>query len=270
MWYVLKKGLRDSRRTVFWLSIGLGLYAIMILSFFPSIVREQDKFDELMDAYPSELMSVFVGDDFREFNIASPASFLQLEYITWVILILGGIVTAQAFNAILNPERNGTMDLALSLPISRRSLLLGRLGSTAIGLLIVLTACLLGLIMSSIFIEEFDVPADKLAVGIYAIFFIVMAQAGIAYFLASLAASHHHWPGPLAYTSFFAAYLLNGFAGMVDILDTLSPLYLFKYYNATNVINDGLDLGNTVVLIGVAVVFSSAAWWLIDEKDLGV
>jgi len=65
MWAIYKKAMRDSQRTILWLGIGLGLYALLMVSFYPMMKEQEDSYQEMLDAYPEELMSVFMGGDFN-------------------------------------------------------------------------------------------------------------------------------------------------------------------------------------------------------------
>ena len=65
---------------------------------------------------------------------------MQTEFASYSVLILGAIIISQAFNAFSNAERDYTMDMLLSLPVSRRHYLLGRLLNTAAVMALVLGA----------------------------------------------------------------------------------------------------------------------------------
>ena len=268
---IVKKSLRDTRWLIFWLSLGLVIYLAQVVAVFPSIAEQQESLDELLDSYPDEMIGILYGGNAgSDFSIADPAAYLQSQFMTWVVLIVGGMMTAQAFNAITNAERNGKMDAALSLPISRREFLLGRMVTSAITVLVALGTSVIAAIGLSQAIPEFDLAAGDLFLAIYGAFFIIMAQTSIAYMLAATIPSRWKWAGAVAYVSFFAAYLLNGFKSAVDLFDTLSPLFLFNYYSAVEIITDGVNLGNWLVLVAVTLGCGTIAWWGIDRKELGI
>ena len=56
---VFRKALYDSRKTVIWLAIGLALYMVFIMSFFPTIVDQGQEFDDLIKSYPKGMISMF-------------------------------------------------------------------------------------------------------------------------------------------------------------------------------------------------------------------
>ncbi|MBN1563873.1 MAG: hypothetical protein JXA10_08540, partial [Anaerolineae bacterium] len=86
---VFRKAFRDSRRGTIWLAVGLGLYMVFILSFFPTIIDESEKFDELLESYPKEMLSLFYGGDVEDLSLSDPATFLQTYFSTYGMLLLG-------------------------------------------------------------------------------------------------------------------------------------------------------------------------------------
>ncbi len=268
---VFRKALRDSRRMALWLSVGLGVYAILIISFYPSMLEQSEEFDKLIEAYPEGILEMFTGgQDAASIELSNPGTWVQLEFASYVVLILGAIMIVQAFNAFTNAERDGSMDIMLSLPVSRRDYLLGRAAHTAILALIVLTACFLGFSAASLIWSEFDVGVDDLALGMYGAFFPLMAVACFAYLLASVAPSSKRFAGAIAYLVLIGSYLLYGISAAVEGLKGIQPLLLFHYYNAGDLINNGVRITDWLILTAAALVCLGLAWWFVDRKELGV
>lgn len=267
---ILRKAVRDTRKSTMWLAIGLGLYALFIMGFYSSIADQAEEFDELIQGYPEGFISMFYSGPIEEFSMADPGNYLQIEYVTWMLLIIGAILIGQAFNAITNAERDDSMDMLLSLPVSRRDYLIGRVLSMGVMVLIVLTAAVLALLVSSVFWPAFDVGLGDLMAAIYGMFFPLMVIAGFSTLLAAAVPSSRHFAGSLAYLFMIGSYLLHGFSGSVDQLKDIRPLMLFDYYNAADIIRDGIDVSNFALLGAVGLVYFGLAWWFIDKKELGV
>lgn len=271
MMAVFRKAFRDSRWTVLWMSIGLALYALMVMSFYPSIIEQQEDFDKLLENYPKELMSFMYGtDEFEEMSVADPGVYLNSQFNLWVILILGAMVMIQAFNAITNAERNGTMDILMSFPISRREMLVARFANTVVSLLLVLTACFLTFVASTEIWPEFDVSTGRLAAAMYGMFFILLVHTSFTYLLVSVIPSSKRWAGAIAYTLFFGGYLIYSLSGLNDTLKDIRPFFLFDYYNATSIVNDGMNWSDVGLMLLLAAILGGLAWWSIDKKELGV
>lgn len=269
MWAVLQKAIYDSRRTAFWLSVGLGLYAIFVVSLFPSIAKNADSYKEMVESMPKEFTGLF-GGDAASLDLASPAGFISIEFFIWTVLILGAVVIIQAFNAVTNAERDGTLDVMMAFPVSRRDVLIARFLNTLLTLLVVLTVIFLCLWLSTALWDEFALSFGELARMSYGPLLILLPYATFCYALACTVPSSKRWAGTLAYTLFFGMYFIHGLAGVSDSLKSLQPFLLFDYYNATQIANEGVAGVKVVVMTALTAVFGGLAWWQIDQKELGV
>lgn len=267
---VYKKSFRDSRRVILWTTIGLAIYVFIVMSVYPMIYERQEELNELVESYPPELLAMMSGSAAGVFNLAAPGFFLQVYIVTWAVLIVGIMVTFQAFNAITNAERSGTLDLMLSFPVKRRSYLLARMANTATTILLIITGLTVIMLAAMATVPEFDLSLGDLFTAMYGSFFLLIVQAMIAYALAAFVPSSRRWPGGVAIGLFIGAYLLNGFTTSSEFIDSISFLFVFEYYNAAEIVNNGLDLGNMLVLVAAALGFGGLAWWQIDRKELGV
>jgi ABC-2 type transport system permease protein len=267
---VFKKAFRDSRRVTIWIVVISVLYVLLIMTFYPSMIEQSEELDKLMESYPKEMMQAFYGGDVENLSVSDPGNYVQSQFLMWMELFIGAIVLVQAFNAITNAERDGTLDVMMSLPISRRRYLLGRIANTAAVTLILVAACWLPLWLATYIWPEFDVAAGRLALGVMGMFWPVMVVAGFAYFLAAIVPSSRHFAGPFAYLFLMGSYILYMFAVTIETLNGFKPLFLFHYYNGGQIIREGVEIGNWVLLGTAALVYFALAWWFVDKKELGV
>ncbi|MBN1679040.1 MAG: ABC transporter permease subunit [Anaerolineae bacterium] len=267
---VFRKAARDARRMMLWTGIIFAIYGLFVMAFYPSMVEQSEQLDELLESYPKEMMSMFYGGDVEDLSVSEPGNYVNSQFTLWVVLVMGALVIAQVFNSITNAERDGTLDVMMSLPVSRRAMLLGRFANTALTILVVLTFSLLAFVASTFIWPEFDVSIGRLVFAFYGAFFPVMVIAGFTYLLAAVIPSSKRLVGPLAYLFLMGSYLIHAFSLFIDELSPIRPLMLFDYYNAGEVIRHGVNIGDTVILGAVALVYFTLAWWLIDHKELGV
>ena len=267
---VFRKVFRDSRRGTLWIAFGLGLYVLLTMSFYPTIMDQSEEFDELLESYPKELLSIFYSGNVEDISLSDPATYAQTYFSAYTLLIMGTLVTAQAFRAITNAERDKTLDIMLSLPVSRRSYFLARVAHTVSVVLIVLTVVWLVFFCSSLIWPDFDLSAGELALGVYGALLPLMVLAGFAYMLAALVPSSKHVAGPVAYLFMMGSYLIYSLSGAVDQLSDYRPLFLFHYYDMQALLRGNVNWGGALTLVGVALVYFSIAYWRIDKKELGV
>jgi len=266
----LRKALHDSRRTIIWLAIGLGSYALFIMAYYPTVLDQAAKFDDLLQSYPKQVIAMFYSGDVEDFSIGDPGNWLSTEFMIWAMLILGAMVIAQAFNTITNAERDGTLDLMLSFPVTRRAYLLGRIANMAITILVTLTACFAIFVLSTVLWPEIDLPFGRLALGVYGAFLPLMVVGGFTTLLTVIVPSSQHYAGPLAYLFLMGSYLVHTFAVGIDSLRQRRGLFFFHYYDLSGVFRDGVPWGDWAPLAGVALLYFALAWWWVDNKALGV
>lgn len=271
MFSVYKKAMRDSRKTILWLSVGLAIYALFVMAFYPTLKNQQEQLNDFIENYPDEMIALFYGSqDVDEVDLAEPGGFIHAQFALWAVLILGGVVIVQAFNAITNAERDNSLDLMLSLPISRRHYLIGRLLASLTGVLMVLTVSWGAFALATFIWEEFDITLGELAGAMYGAFFPLAVVATFSYMLASMIPSSKKYAGAVAYLFLFGSYLLNSFAAIVDSLARVDDFFIFHYYNAGTIVRQGISLADWGLLTVVALVCFAVAWVLIDRKELGV
>lgn len=267
---VLRKSLHDTRRTILWLAFGLGLYALFIMAYYPTVSKQGKKFDDLLKDYPKSIIAMVYQGDPADFSISNPGNWIGTEFMSWILLIIGALIIGQTFNALTNAERDGTLDLMLSFPVSRRTYLLGRIANTAILVLVVLTTCFLVFAASTFIWKEFDVSILRLAIGVYGAFFPLMVMAGFTTLLATTLPSSSRFAGPAAYLFMMGSYLVHSFSIAIDKLHPLRGIFLFHYYDASVLIRHGVRWGDWGLLAAVALIYFALAWWWFDKKELGV
>lgn len=266
---VFRKAFRDARWTLIGANLGLALLGLLSIATYPTLVSDQeslDTFNELIDSYPEALGGFMEGFD----TITEPASWLNVQFTIWMVLILGAVVIAQVFNGTLNAERDGTMDVMLSLPITRREMLLGRMLNTFVTMMLSLTLQYLMVLACTVIWPEFAIDPLPLAAGVYAGIFPLMILAGVAYLIVTIVPSSKRWAGPVVYFFFYGSYLLHSLAGATDSTERFRPLFIFEYFNVPEVINDGIPVLTWLALTAIIAVLLTGAWWRIDHKEIGV
>ncbi len=127
---VYLKTLRDLRRGLVGWSLGIAALVGIMVALWPT-VRDID-IAGLIDQYPEAMREMFNID-----QIATGAGFLNTELFSWllpVMFITYGVGVGARLLA--HEEESGTMDVLLSTPISRTTLLVHKAGAAATGLLL--------------------------------------------------------------------------------------------------------------------------------------
>jgi ABC-2 type transport system permease protein len=261
---VAAKTLRDARRGFALWSAGLVGVAALMISVYPT-VRDSPALNDLVKQYPEALKSVvgFGGP----LDYASPAGYLGAEMFSFMIPLLLIIATVAAGSgAIAGEEERGTMELLLSLPITRERLAFEKLAAmiaevVALGAVLWL-ALWLGAVMVDMRISGFHLAAGTAGAVLVAILFGALSMAvGAATGRRSLA---------IGITSALAvaAFLINVLAPLVGSLSQVRRLSPFYHYAASDPLRQGLEAGDVAFLVITAAIVTAAAMLAFQRRDI--
>jgi len=117
-----KHTLRRMRGQIIGWSIGIGLYGLLMVSFYDSISTIEG-FEQYIASFPEELMAFF-GDMMR---ITTPKGYIDIYYFNYMTVIIGIFTVSAGASLLVKDEEEGRLDLLMAYPVSRSSLFWGRL-----------------------------------------------------------------------------------------------------------------------------------------------
>lgn len=146
--------MRDSRRSLLWWAVGIALYTVMLLAFFP-LLKGNTAINDLMQSLPESLRAL-AGD-----NLGTPAGYVGGKLLSLMPILLTVFAALQGSALIAGQEERGWLEFPLAQPLPRATLLLGR----ALALLTMLLV--LGLVLfASIYLAgqvfQAPLPAGRL------------------------------------------------------------------------------------------------------------
>ncbi len=258
------KSLRDLRWSFLWWTLGLVGMVALIVSVYPS-VRDNPAIADLHKSYP-EALKAFVAFG-GEFDLASPAGYLGSELFSLMVPLLFLIaVVGRAAGTLAGEEEEGTLDLLLANPISRRRLALEKLVAVVfegLGLGLVLWLSLLVGTRAA----GMEIGAGNLAAATVAATLLALAFGAIAFALGAATGRRLRSTSVTAALA-VAAYLVYGLAPLVGALEPLQRWSLFYHYAAGDPLRHGLAVGHLAVLLAVTLVAGAAAPLLFERRDL--
>ena len=262
---ILLKSLRDVRKSFAWWSLGLAGYVVLIVGVWPAI-RDNDALAELEQSYPEELKAFF---SFGGFDFSTAAGYLGAELFSLMVplLLIVAAVGAGA-RAIAREEEHGTLDLLLANPISRRRLVLEKVGALALEL-VGLAAVLFVVLAVATSVADMDVSVGDLASATTSAFLLGLAFGVLAFALGAATGRSAIAIG-LSAAAAVAAYLVNGLAPLVDAIHSIRWLSPWYHYVAGDPLREGLSWGNALVLVAIAIVAAAVAVCAFDRRDVGV
>jgi ABC-2 type transport system permease protein len=257
MKYLVATHLHDRRRSVLAWGLPLGLWSAFIVSIFPSI---EDALSKATQGYPPALKEAFGVSE-----LANVEQYLQAEMLSLIVpLALGYLAVRAVASGLSGAAESGRLDVLLSAPVSRRSLVAASFAATAVELALVLAVTMLvtgvGSMLSGAGLEFGSAVAGFANVWPLALLF---AGFGVVATGGSLRTS--------VVTGSVAGVLVSMY--VIDLIGRLDSnlsgvryISVFKYYG--NAIEDGIEPLAFCGVTVATVVFAALGAWLFDRRDL--
>ena len=261
---VYLKALRDSRKSLFFYSLGgiaIGLYTTL---FYPTI-RDATGFTDFLEQLP-EVIKAMIGD---ADTYTTAEGFLNTEVFSFMgPLVIGVFTIIAGMSAIAGEEESHTLDQLLANPISRTSVLLQKAAALLTGLLGVTTALWIGLMAGSK-IAGFDLSVTgttQAVVSLYAL----GATLGLIALSIGAATGRKSLAGGVAATVGITGFLLDTFLSVVELLEPARFVSVFYYFNSNDVIINGINLTHFFILAGISAAVLGIAAWRFERRDVSI
>jgi ABC-2 type transport system permease protein len=261
---ILLKTLRDQQRGLVWWFLGIAALGVVTVLLYPSIGAAPEM-EELFEDLPP-VAQVFAGEIV---DITSPEGYLNSQLFALMVPLLFMIYTiGQGSGAIAGEERAGTMDVLLANPVPRWQVVVEKFVAMLAGGVVLAIAIWLS-IVAGMFIVDMDMSLLRLTEVTFAALLLGYLFGAFALLLGSATGTRGMSIGVSAGVGVIA-YLLNGFAMIIDWLEPYRTLSPFYYYAGNDPINNGLDFWHTFVLIMLTAICLAAAIAAFQRRDVHV
>lgn len=263
MFTVIRYTLRSSRGAIIGWGIGLAALALMMGSLFDMIASSGDLMEAYVEALP-EFAELF---DFGAMN--TPIGWLDVEYFSFMPLIIGLFATGVGASLLARDEEGGTLDLILAHPVSRTGLFWGRFLASTLVIIILLLISWASLLLSMTWSENFTIPAFDLLLPFVSLFGILMFFMTLALLFSMLLPARSMASmiaGMLVVASFFITLL----SGVVDELERAADFSPLTYLETATAIEDGLNLTWFGIFLVIDLVLALISWQLFQRRDIRV
>ena len=255
---ILLKTVRDLRWQVFWYSLGLSLLGAFVVYIYPSY-REQLAEFELPEA-----MQALIGD----VDFTSPSGFLAAEFYSWAPIMLVVFAIMAGTSALAGEEENGTLDLLLAQPLSRRRLAVSKLAGLTFSSIIIAAGTYIGWLISVPFVDM-DVSLARLALANLQMVPLLLAVGFLAVWCSAVFPDRKLATGVVTAIA-VVSYVVNYLSALVDVLKPLAWASLFNYAEGGDTLTGSYDEWKPLVLLGLAGLFALLALASFERRDLGV
>lgn len=264
---VFGKSVWDKRRSIWGWAGGLGALLLVTFAAWPALSSDADALEGLVTAVPKEMLALFGMTNPSE--LATPAGFISsrtYQSIGPVVLII--FVIGAVSSLITREEATGQLDLVLSTPQPRRSVLAGKAAAVAclVGVIVatLIVLALIGDVAWETELEALNIVAASVGIGLLGLFF-----GGIALALWGLLRS----AGPAIGVTIaiaVASYFLNGLGAIVELLEPMRPFSPFFWYlGDTAPLGRGFSAGYLFLALG-SLIGLAVSMWRFETRDLAV
>ena len=249
--------LHDRRRSLLAWGLPLGLMSAFIVAIFPSV---EDALGRAIRDYPTELKEAFsIGE------LATVEQYLEAEMLSLIVpLALGYLAVRSIASGLSGSAETGRLDVLLSAPVSRSSLVASGFLATAIELAAVLAVSLL-LTMIGSWLAGAGLAFGPALAGFANVWPLALVFAGLGVVVTGLSLRTSVVTGSVAGV-LVAMYVIDLVGRLDTSLDWVRYGSVFRYYGTA--IEDGIDplafCGVAAVAIGMAA-FGAA---LFERRDL--
>jgi len=259
---VYLKSLRDSKKSIIYYSIGtiaLGLYVTL---FYPTI-RDSTGLTDFLEQLP-EAMLAFIGD---ADTYTTPEGFLNAEVFGFMgPMIFGVFAIIAGAGAIAGEEESHSLDQLLANPVSRKQVLLQKAGALLTGLFALSIALWIGIIGGSK-IAGFGLSLTGTTQAIFSLYVLGITLDLIALAIGA-STGKKSLAGGFAASVAIIGFLLDTFLSVVDALDPLRFISVFYYFNANDVIINGINPVHCITMVCTAAIALVIAIWQFEKRDL--
>lgn len=265
-WPMTWKALRDLRWTAFWYALGLAVYIVLLASFYPTLERQREEFERVLQQYPEFLFRVF-GIDPQHALFTSFAGFMHAETFgfIWPATALIFVVLSGAATVAQEIER-GTAEFWLAVPASRTRLLLSKQVALLLGILFLVLTSALALAASAAAFGG-ELSARGLAQLIVALTSFLVAFGGLAT-LASAVTNERSRAAGMVAALILAMYVAWIIAGLTEEARWLRYFSLLTAYDPQAAMLGELPWYKPALHLVVGLISAIAALAVFARRDI--
>lgn len=255
--------LRRLRGAVVSWSVGVALYGLLMVFFYPTAAEMEDVFDQYIGMFPEAMLAFFENIH----AIATPMGFMDVYFFSYLHVIIGILAISAGAGMLVADEEKGVLDLVLAQPVSRTSLYWGRLLGILASLAVVLVAGWLSWVLPAGAVG-LDLTPLQLLLPFLPLFAVLALFTALAVVLSMLLPSARI-AGMLTGGFMVANYLLLGLSNLSDTLESVMEFSPLRYYQAGTAV-EGLKVHWLVGLLVASLLVLCGGWLRFLRRDIRV
>ena len=257
---ILTRDLAERRRSLIAYSAGLALYVVFVVAVYPAF-KDSTSLDALTSGNPG--LSAMFG---ISGSITSPVGWISANiYANFFPLVILLLTIGYGAQSLAGQEEDGHLELVLSLPFSRRAVVIQKAGAMTIQATVLGAVVLLATLCGRFF--ELTIPTAHLATATLGVVLLAIDFGLIAMAIGAGTGARALAVGVTTAVA-AASYLISSLAPVVHALDPLRYTSLFYWAIGDNQLDNGLTWLSVVVLVGAGLLAAVTTTILFDRHDL--
>jgi len=251
--------LRERRRSLLTWGATLGFYSGLIVGIYPSI---EGVLQKVIHGYPEALRQAFGASE-----LSTVEQYLHVEMLSLIVPLAVGYLAARSMaSALSGAAESGRLDVLLSAPVSRRTLVGAGFLATGVELASVLAIAMLLAEVGSL-LSGAGLSFGSTAAGYFNIWPLAMLAASLAILVTVWSLRTSIVTGVVA-SVLVGMYVIDLVGRLDKSLDAIRYVSVFRYYGKA--IENGIDPLSFVGVTAVAVAIATAGAFLFERRDLAI
>ncbi|MBI5906898.1 ABC transporter permease subunit [Candidatus Saccharibacteria bacterium] len=261
---IIKWTVQARRLSILWWILGIIAYVVLELAFYPSIRDQAAELEKSFSSLSDSAIALFsdTGDFF------SPVGYLSGQVFYLLMPMLLGILAIGAGASLVGrEEREGTLELLLSRPISRSRLMAAK---AVTGIFIIAVVGLVGGLATAVMSKLVDlpIPFGNIMLAGVASTVLAISFGSVAFMITMLGRSARVASVGLSSLVALAGYLLTSLASNVSWLSGPSKVFPFAYYHPAEILEGNYNWLNMLFIVGVIALCGVVSWIAFRRRDL--
>jgi len=255
---VFAKSVADRRRATL-ISVALvGIYGAVAVIAYDAL---GDTVIELIETMPPALAALYGAGDGTALGMAISAVYSIIAPAVVLTYAIGG-----GSGAAVGEESRGTMDLLLSNPVSRTSVLASKASVVAGGVAVVSAATWLGVVAATLVLDGGVGERNVVALSVMLI--------GLGWMMGALALAISGWSGVsalgtgVAASVALASFLLTTVFSVNDAFETIGQFTPWYLYSGNDPMVNGVDWLSLAIMLGSTALLTLVGILGVNRRDL--
>lgn len=259
---VFTKDIWDRRRSIVWWVGGMVALTGLLVALYPTI-RDSQEVQDAFEQLPPELLAMF-GIDPAIY--LTGAGYLQGQLFSFIgpIVMVAFCVTA-GVAATAREEQRGTMDMLLSLPLRRSSVILQKAASL-VTLSLVITLAMAVTLAALNEPVDLDLSIEGIVAVCAALLLLGLVFGGVAMLVGAFTGSPSRAGGTAAGLAVLA-WFVDAFSAIFSWLEWPAKVSPFNWYLAELPLVNGVDVEHMYLLV-TTIILVLGATYLFSRRNI--